>query len=95
MGLMLTGDLYSTKAHINHLNWYLFIFRKWFVGTIDMITRAAEPQSGVNYEYIPFSKYFVSWAFKILTHLTGPPYRLIYEDGQIYYSQPSSEELAL
>ena len=34
-------------------------------------------------------------AFKIPTHLTGLPYRLIYKDWQIYYSQFPAEDLAL
>ena len=34
-------------------------------------------------------------AFKIPTHLTGPPYRLIYKDWHIYYNQLSAEYLAL
>ena len=33
--------------------------------------------------------------FKIPTYLTGPPYRLIYKDWQMYYSQLPAEDLAL
>ena len=34
-------------------------------------------------------------AFKITTHLTGPPYHLVNKDWQIYYSQLPAEDLAL
>ena len=34
-------------------------------------------------------------AFKIPNHLTQPPYRLLYKDWQIYYSQLLAEDLAL
>ena len=34
-------------------------------------------------------------AFDIPTHLTGPPFLIIYKDRQIYYSQLPAEDLAL
>ena len=66
-------SLFSTPL-INSIKFKIYvIFRKWLVRVNDINTRGgvAPEWAYVNYEYKPFSKYFVSWLTKS-KHLKFP-----------------------
>ena len=87
------------KANTSRKGNQYVIFRKLLV--IDIIARGggAPKWVYVNYEYKPFLNILYhgqpETCIYISTHLIVPPYRLIYKDWQIYFSQFSVEELPL